>query len=194
MVKVCLLFSFHKERDKGSPPLAGQKEGDVMISISISFEQLTAQQKAVVQDDSPECSGCALYIGRTPAGPHTYFWHYGASSGYVALPLRGEPGYDYESGNIFIKNREFTVEGKEVTPPFHILCHFDVRKVAGDYDCQTNSYPPRWVAERLGLEVGKQVEWLAHSWLRPGGLTGELKDAAVALTLVFPSGHREPIY
>ncbi len=89
--------------------------------ISISFENLTQDQQTLVQDAygtrEYSCAGCAVYLGQTPAGEHTYFWHYGSSDGYVALPHRDDtPYYDYSSGNITVCGHEYTTDGEEVLP------------------------------------------------------------------------------
>ncbi len=109
------------------------------------FDSLTADQKNRVENSfgtrESMCSGCAVYLGKTQEGEHTYFWHYGASDGYVVLPIgRGGANsgyefahYDYESGNITLNtpdgSREFTTEGVEILPPpFQYLIHVDLRK------------------------------------------------------------------
>jgi hypothetical protein len=124
-----------------------------MVSNDTIFENLTAEQKKKIQDafgtQKHSCSGCAVYLGKTEIGEHTYFWHYGASDGYVVLPIgregvnSGYGGYefahfDYESGNITLNtpegNREFTTEGVEILPPpFQYLLHLDLRKYNTHY-------------------------------------------------------------
>ena len=98
---------------------------------NLDFVQLTAAQQEAVQgaygrDLSAEglrpleCAGCAVYLGATPLGENTYYWHYGASEGFVTLPIGDDrPDFDYGSGNLFVGGREFTTDGKEVpAPPF----------------------------------------------------------------------------
>lgn len=197
---------------------------------AVSFEMLNPVQQEAVQGaygtdrsaeglKSLECAGCVVYIGETAAGKNTYFWHYGASDGYVALPTNGEMAQlDYESGHIFVLDREFTTEGEEIAPPpFMILLHFDIRKWHQLYkeqvegrggfataeqeenflfccQCNAGSIPPERVATRLKLDVGKPVIWIGHAWLNSGELTGELKEAALAITLELPTGDRFEVY
>jgi hypothetical protein len=171
----------------------------------IEFEALENDQQTKVQDAygtrEHQCSGCAVYLGKTSAGEHTYFWHYGVSDGYAVLLVADEsPYYDYDSGNITVGGREFTTDGVEVlTPPFEYLCHFDIRKWPKIYlehdfltccECNAGSIPPERAAVALGLPIGQAVSWVGHFYLKPWELTEELFNAAVALTILRPNGDR----
>jgi len=182
---------------------------------NVNFEDLNpVQQDAVQYAFCGGCAGCVAYIGETPAGSNTYFWHYGVSDGYVALPTNGESAQlDYESGHIFVVDREFDLDGLEILPPpFTLLVHIDIRQWHQLYkeqverggfasaeeeesflvccQCNSGSIPPERVATRFNLEPGKSVAWMGHFWLKPGELTNELKQAAVAITVELPGGNR----
>jgi hypothetical protein len=178
------------------------------MSINIDFEALTPSQQEKVSACGGNCSGCAIYLGATPAGEHTYAWHYGVSSGYTVLPVADDsPYFDYESGNISVGEREFTTDGQEVLPPaFEYLVHFDVRKwhelyrermanggfaSAADEEafldccgCQNRSRLPRRTTERLGLPREAEPAWAANCTVGPWELTKELYDASLAITLI----------
>ena len=188
------------------------------MSINIEFEALAHDQQTKVRSAygtrERQCSGCAVYIGKTSAGEHTYFWHYGVSEGYVVLPVGSTaPFFNYESGTVWIGDREFTTDGQEVLPPpFEYLVHFDIRKWHNLYKervanggfasteeeaafldccgCNNRSAAPKRVAEKLGIQPNTEVVWLGHAWLKPWELTQDFYGACLAITIVLQNGDK----
>ena len=153
-----------------------------------------------------ECAGCTKYLGATALGENTTFWHYGASSGYVALPFPGEPHFSYDSGLLYLTDpsgigREFALDGEDVTPPFWMLVHINddkwgeyvdfVRSTEGardplvNEDTNAGSSLPEHAARRLGLDPDVIHDFVGHMWVKPWEISKGLMDAALAITAVF---------
>lgn len=136
--------------------------------MTISFEQLTPDQQALVTgaydtDRSSEglskleCAGCAVYLGETPIGKHTHFWHYGASDGFVVLPVGGDAQLDYDSGNLFFGDREFTTEGKEILREAQVMLNiiWEVRLLAQKHLPRGESWEICWECYYFGKVNGE---------------------------------------
>lgn len=153
-----------------------------------------------------ECpGGCIIYLGATWLGEHTYFWHYGASDGYVVLGEGCEnPHLDYGTLEVTTFSpsgeRKWDLDGVEWTPRFEMLVHLDLRKIPEDdrvwedYQIQSGSFLPDHTTKAMCLPKGFVADWVGHVWLAPWEMTKVLHDAALAITCVkVVNGERQKI-
>lgn len=180
----------------------------------MTTENLTADLQEQVQD----CQNSVVYLGATPIGEHTYFFHVmgeDGGEGYLSLPIAPEgepfPRVDWNQSEVVIQvgpEKWFDLDGAGFIPsPFQYLIHVDLRKWHRVYKenapytdryseesilicCGGGSTLPARAAKAAGVDSKDSVPWAANFRIAPWELTEELLRASVAVTAVYPDDRR----